>query len=105
MKNSNIHSVIAYSHSGEIIQFCISHKKESSVSAKVNLIIFALERQFKLDFKRCVTTFNADSMPFNAIPVTYTKSKGIGKGTILIQNNAYAPRCVLRLGAKSSIIG
>jgi hypothetical protein len=105
MKNSNIHSVIAYAHSGEVFQFCISHKRESSVSTKVDLIIFALERQFKFDFKRWVTTFGVDSMPFNSVPVTYTKSKGIGKGTISIQNNAHAPRCVIRLGAKSSIIG
>jgi hypothetical protein len=103
--NSNIHSVIAYSHSGEVIQFCISHKRENSVSTKVDLIIFALERQFKFDFKRWVTTFSVDSMPFNAIPVTYTRARGLGKGTISIQNNEYAPRCVLRLGAKSSTIG
>jgi hypothetical protein len=103
--NTNIHSVIAFTHSGEVIQFCIAHKRECSVSTKVDLIIFALERQFKFDFKRWVITFNVDSIPFNSVPVTYTRARGVGKGTISIQNNAHAPRCVIRLGAKSSIIG
>jgi hypothetical protein len=105
MKDSNIHSVIAYAHSGEVIQFCISHKRESSVSTKVDLIVFALERLLKLDFKRWVTTFSVDSMPFNAIPVTYTRARGLGKGTISIQNNEFSPRCILRLGVKKGIIG
>jgi hypothetical protein len=103
--NPNIHSVIAYAHSGEVFQFCISHKRECSVSTKVDLIIFALERQFKFDFKRWVTNFNVDSMPFNSVPVTFTKSKGIGKGSVSIQNNEFSPRCVIRLGAKNSVIG
>jgi len=93
--NSNIHSVTAFAHSGEIIQFCISHKRESSVSTKVDLIIFALERRFKFDFKRWVTTFNADSMPFNALPVTYTRARGLGKGTISIQHNEFSPVALL----------
>jgi hypothetical protein len=105
MKNSNIHSVIAYAHSGEVIQFCISHKRECSVSTKVDLIIFALERQFKLDFKRWIIDYNINNLPFNAIPVTYTRAKGLCKGTISIQNKEYAPRCVLRLGVKKGIIG
>jgi hypothetical protein len=102
----NIHLVTAYTESGEVIQFCIRNKKEVGVGYKVNYIIYNLEKQFKISFKKWITEHNFPSchMDFDVNPVTHTKAKGIGKGSISWQNNEYAPRCILKIGGLEKVL-